>query len=256
MNRTVGVLVESALAPLMVLGLSSGLALALAGGMVLVTASCTAPASPTPSDTLESAAVSDAGPDGNADAAEPVAVDGGAADGSSEAGASTFTDPRDGKTYPTVKLGANTWLGRNLDYAIAGSSFCYGNVASNCASDGRLYLFSAAKVACPPAWHLGSDEEWKSLESALGMGAEDLDLEGYEVSRGTSEGTIFKAGTRMAGYRTGTTYDALGDRTYFWTSTTRGSEVWRRRVAASEPTIFRVTNPPDTFAISVRCVAD
>ena len=224
--------------------------------VVVATASCTATTSSAPPESLESASVSDAGPDSRADAGDPVAVEGGAADGSSEAGVNAFTDPRDGKTYPTVKLGANTWLGRNLDYAIAGSSFCYGNVASNCASDGRLYLWSAAKTACAPGWHLGTDEEWKSLESALGMGSADLDLEGYGVSRGTNEGTTFKASARMAGYRTGTTYDALGDRTYFWTATTRGADVWRRRVAASEPTIFRFTNPADTFAISVRCVAD
>ncbi len=42
----------------------------------------------------------------------------------------------------------------------------------------------------------------------------------------------------------------------FWTSTMRGSDVWRRRVAAATPGVFRFTNPPSTFAISVRCVGD
>ena len=170
--------------------------------------------------------------------------------------APSFVDPRDGQSYPTMTLGAKTWLARNLNFAIAGSSFCYGDDPRNCASDGRLYPFNVARTACPPAWHLGSDEDWKSLETALGMPQSQLDLEGYSTVRGRSEGTTFKGGAHMAGFRTGTTYDALGDRTYFWTATTRGGDVWRRRVAVAESTIFRFTNPPAGFAISVRCVKD
>ena len=179
------------------------------------------------------------------------------AEASSRPDAGGFVDPRDGQSYPTITRGAKTWLARNLNFAIVGSSFCYGDASSNCDKDGRLYLWSVARTACPAGWHLGSDEDWKSLEVAVGMSSNQLDLEGYDTVRGTSEGTTLKAtngfAAHMAGFRTGTTYEALGDRTYFWTSTTRGAEVWRRRVAAAEPTIFRFTNPPATFAISVRC---
>src|SRR5262249_11931380 len=141
-----------------------------------------------------------------------------------------------------------------------GSSFCYDDDASNCDKYGRLYSWSVAREACPPGWHLGTDAEWKALEAALGMDASEIELEGYSTARGTNEGTLLKTrdgfGARMAGFRTGTTYEALGDRTYFWTATTRGSEVWRRRVSANDATIFRFTNPPASFAISVRCVMD
>ena len=171
-----------------------------------------------------------------------------------------FVDPRDSQSYATITIGDQTWLARNLDYTIAGSSFCYDDDAANCDADGRLYLWDVAPTACPPGSHLGSDDEWKALETAMGMASDQLDLEGYSTTRGTDEGTKLKAAdgfaARMAGYRTGTTYDALGDRTYFWTSTMRATDVWRRRIEAGMPTVFRFTNPPATFAISIRCVLD
>jgi len=49
--------------------------------------------------------------------------------------------------------------------------------------------------------------------------------QGYSTVRGQNEGMTFKSGARMAGYRSGSTYEALGDRTYFWTATTRGADV-------------------------------
>ena len=36
----------------------------------------------------------------------------------------------------------------------------------------------------------------------------------------------------------------------------RGADVWRRRIVEAEPTVYRFTNPPDGFAISVRCAKD
>lgn len=187
---------------------------------------------------------SDARADARADGAVGVGV-----------GASAFVDPRDHQTYPTMAIGGKTWLAKNLAFASPGS-FCYGDDPRNCASDGRLYPFTVARTACAPGWHLGSDDDWKSLETGLGMSASQLNLEGYSTTRGRNEGTTLKGAARMAGFRSGASYDALGDRTYFWTSTMRGGDVWRRRIAVQEPTIFRFTNPPDGFAISVRCVQD
>jgi uncharacterized protein (TIGR02145 family) len=90
------------------------------------------------------------------------------------------------------------------------------------------------------------------------MATDQLEIEGYAAIRGVNEGATLKDpqgfAATMAGFRTGASYDALGDRTYFWTASTRGGDVWRRRVAAATPTIFRFTNPPGSFAISVRCV--
>ena len=230
----------------------------LAAGTLLVAAGAAAAAC-SGASVDDAAQESDLHSDGGPDAGTRADADDEGGEAATEGGsvvANAFVDPRDGQSYPTMTLGTKTWLARNLNFAIAGSSFCYGDDPASCASDGRLYLFTAAKTACAHGWHLGSDAEWKSMESALGMAASQLDLEGYSTIRGHAEGTAFKGAARMAGFRTGTDYEALGDRTYFWTSTTRDSDVWRRRVAVGETTIFRFTNPPQGFAISVRCVKD
>lgn len=174
--------------------------------------------------------------------------------------ATSFVDARDGRTYRTVQLGGKTWLAENLAFEVPGESFCYGDDPARCATDGRLYTWRAARTACPASFRLATDEDWKSLEGALGMAASQRDLEGYGTPRGTNEGTRLKSpsgfAAKMAGYRGNGTYDARGDRTYFWVGTTRGTEVWRRRIAAATPQIFRFTNPPADFAISVRCVSE
>lgn len=177
-----------------------------------------------------------------------------------DGGTSTFVDSRDGKKYRTVTIGTQTWFAENLAFKTPSGSYCYDDDERNCASEGRLYTFAVAKTACPTGSHLGSDDEWKKLETALGMKADQLGLEGYSTVRGTNEGTKAKAADGLAmkpaGYRGGGMYDARGDRTYLWTSSTRGGDVWRRRVVAAEPTIYRFTNPPGDFAISVRCLLD
>ena len=79
----------------------------------------------------------------------------------------SFTDPRDKKTYKTVKIGTQTWMAENLIYNASGSK-CYDDKPANCDKYGRLYNWSAAMKTCPKGWHLPSDEEWQTLVDFAG----------------------------------------------------------------------------------------
>jgi len=103
-------------------------------------------------------------------------------------------DARDGQTYRTVTIGAQTWMAQNLNRKVD-SSWTYeerawqtGELLSDSVATGskygRLYLWSAAmglndtcnrkscasqvsakhQGVCPAGWHVPSDTEWSALQ--------------------------------------------------------------------------------------------
>lgn len=96
----------------------------------------------------------------------------------------TFVDARDGKVYPLVVIGSQTWMARNLDFAAPGSGMLRDS-PDTAALYGRLYDWAQAVGAppqcstevcppslprrgiCPEGWHLPSSLEWEILALAV-----------------------------------------------------------------------------------------
>ena len=183
-----------------------------------------------------------------------------------------FEDKRDGIIYRTVTIGDQTWMAENLNFKIS-DSWCYADSQSNCDKYGRLYTWQAALKACPEGWHLPSEDEWRALESYLGMSEEQIDT---MYMRGDGMGTkLKKVNAWESAAENKSEYDILGFnalpggfrlfidgsfvdkgiRGSWWTSTPDGQYAMRRSIFRDKTGIDRdaatVTN-----AFSVRCIKD
>jgi uncharacterized protein (TIGR02145 family) len=184
------------------------------------------------------------------------------------------TKYNDGSAIPNV-TDKNAWLG------LTTGAYCWYNndAGSNKNTYGGLYNWYAVsdnRNICPTGWHAPTDAEWKILEMSLGMTQAQADREGY--GRGTTEGGKLKetiithwlspntGATNESGFTalpSGTrnlsgSFEKIGEQTYLWSSTVRGSDnAWGRSLSYDSTRVYRgdfYFKKIDGF--SVRCLKD
>jgi uncharacterized protein (TIGR02145 family) len=183
----------------------------------------------------------------------------------------SFTDPRDSAVYHFVNIGLQSWMLENLNYPVddGTGSWCYKNDPDNCSDYGRLYGWDAALKACPPGWHLPTDQEWKELERFLGMKPSEADSTGWRESghtgiqikatwdwnsggtgENTSRFTALPSGFREPDGQ----FFYIGDITNFWTAGyTDENHAWGRGLIYYKTGIYRWKYQKGE-AFSVRCI--
>lgn len=171
-----------------------------------------------------------------------------------------FTDPRDNQVYPTVQIGDQCWMQKNMNYE-TGNSWCYANNSSNCNTYGRLYDWETALKVCPNGWHLPSDAEWQKLVDFLG----GKDVAGGKMKEtGTShwespnKGATNSSGFAAlpGGYRGANGhFDYLTSYAQFWPSTEYSSKyAWARNLNYFDENVFRSYNYSKATGFSCRCL--
>ena len=150
----------------------------------------------------------------------------------------SFTDPRDGKTYKTVKIGDQWIMAENLAYKPdTGNFWAYENIDSNIALYGYLYDWETAMNIAAEGWHLPSRDEWNALQKSLGAKHTTWPYleEMYPklVVGGSSGLDMLLGGIRTCAGE----YRYLGEKARFWTSTTTPPFHWRGSIY-TEKTIY------------------
>lgn len=178
----------------------------------------------------------------------------------------TLTDERDGQTYKTVKIGTQTWMAENLNYAylqptaeLDSSSFCYRDSASYCEKYGRLYSWDVAINICPDGWHLPDTTEWNTLFAAVGgSSTAGKMLKSTSGWKNSGNGTdAYSFAVLPAGYGdNGKTYDFEGSDADFWSSTEDDSGSAYDVLMNYYDDVAYLFNLRKRQAFSVRCVKD
>lgn len=203
-----------------------------------------------------------------------------------------LVDPRDQQAYPTVEIGDQCWMAKNLGFGSAVTlvegqhengepeKFYYDNKAENIETYGGLYQWEemmqynmeSAQGVCPEGWHIPSDEEWKRMERSLGVPQEDLDL--FE-NRGRDEANMLKTdyrwqdstepGNNSSGFSAlpaglalakDNNFLGLTEYTLFWTSTSSDDNHSISRVLTYDSGQIGRSETGKHVAVSVRCIRD
>ena len=158
----------------------------------------------------------------------------------------TFSCSSDGRgnnigDFETVVIGTQTWMAKNLNYAVEGSKCgdednqLADNNTAYCDEYGRLYDWPTAMTVCPSGWHLPSDEEWDEL-------ANSTDAHGFLATLGGygSDGLFFNDG---------------GSGTWWSAAESDSNYAHGRHIVYNDSNLYRGSRSKSGL-FSVRCVGD
>lgn len=162
--------------------------------------------------------------------------------------------------YATVVINEQCWLKENLQYEpSSGTTLCYGGVAANCETYGRLYDFEAANLACPTGWRLPTKTELEDLADYSGADMYDAGAHFKAKSGWTGEnGDDLLEFTALPGGKCNEeqTCSKIGTSGYWWTSTEKVKNSSHYALYLNgDGSSFTAANIMDNDQyISVRCV--
>jgi len=170
----------------------------------------------------------------------------------------------EGETYQTVVIGTQTWLQRNLNYAVKGSK-CYKNDEANCATYGRLYDWTTAMALpnrcnsskcasnlsakyrgiCPEGWHIPSLKDWDNLLQYVYNSVYTLNIYGFSVLLGGF------------GYSSGSEFNDVGFIGKWWSATEGVDQLaYSMEIMSSISAKTTSYNLKENDFHSVRCLKD
>jgi uncharacterized protein (TIGR02145 family) len=202
----------------------------------------------------------------------------------------------DGHVYGAVQIGGQRWLSANLrttrflngdpipycpdpdvwDTLTSPAWVTYNADANYGTQFGKLYkayvVLDPRKV-CPAGWHIPSDEDWKVLETHLGVPLDDLDDFGTR-GQDTSAGGALKALALWQAPNTAATdtfgfhalpggerilsgvFEGIGTNGSWWSdSNANPDQLWVRSLRHSSSGVTRLSIAKG-YGASIRCVAD
>jgi len=197
-----------------------------------------------------------------------------------------LVDARDGQTYETVLIDGQCWMAENLAYlpdvspssegnntdpyyyvyAYEGTDVAEAKASDNYQNYGALYNWPASLTSCPTGWHLPTDAEWYVLTDYLGgtsvaggkMKSTRTEPDPHPRWNSPNTGATNSSGFSglPGGYRyTDGSFDNLGEKRYFWSSTGQYSLAWFLYLDYGSDDANNYTNTKG-FGFSVRCLRD
>lgn len=201
----------------------------------------------------------------------------------------TFIDLRDNQLYPTIQIGTQCWMSRNLNIGVMATSvnvgglhsdvsdngiiekYCWNNNPSECDVYGGLYDWNemmnylttaTPQGICPTGWRIPTDADWDTLTTSLGgttVAGGKMKEAGFNHWVSPNVGATNSSGFTAlgAGMRNQNgTFFYLNYYTYFWSSSEYSSTtVPYRRLGTTYADITR-TGLNKAYGLSVRCLKD